>query len=317
MKKRKYIICFITGLFTATGILSGSLIANAATIDEVAEVARKYGISESYIQAGYNNYYQNPDKYTSEDFDNAIACLELYGEDSEQAIMDYFGVTSIAKTTTTALQSSANKTTSIITSTTTVASSSSNTNGNSSNNSSSSNNTSGNSSNNSSSSNNTSGNGSNNSSGNLDDDLRPISVAEFIKMTLEEKKEFINTLSDDEKAVFLGSLTNEERNSIIKALPTDTKIDILSNFIDAGNSMGLNMQIEDLENDKLSMSIRDDEGKLIDVSNVGVTVADTGYDYKLFALIGGAVILASLLGFYLIFKKLSAEENAEENNVIK
>ncbi len=303
MKKRKYIICFITGLFAATGILSGSLIANAATIDEVAEVARKYGISESYIQAGYNNYYQNPDKYTSEDFDNAIACLELYGEDSEQAIMDYFGVTSIAKTTTTALQSSANKTTSIITSTTTVASSSSN--------------TSGNSSNNSSSSNNTSGNGSNNSSGNLDDDLRPISVAEFIKMTLEEKKEFINTLSDDEKAVFLGSLTNEERNSIIKALPTDTKIDILSNFIDAGNSMGLNMQIEDLENDKLSMSIRDDEGKLIDVSNVGVTVADTGYDYKLFALIGGAVILASLLGFYLIFKKLSAEENAEENNVIK
>ena len=303
MKKRKYIICFITGLFAATGILSGSLIANAATIDEVAEVARKYGISESYIQAGYNNYYQNPDKYTSEDFDNAIACLELYGEDSEQAIMDYFGVTSIAKTTTTALQSSANKTTSIITSTTTVASSSSN--------------TSGNSSNNSSSSNNTSGNGSNNSSGNLDEDLRPISVAEFIKMTLEEKKEFINTLSDDEKAVFLGSLTNEERNSIIKALPTDTKIDILSNFIDAGNSMGLNMQIEDLENDKLSMSIRDDEGKLIDVSNVGVTVADTGYDYKLFALIGGAVILASLLGFYLIFKKLSAEENAEENNVIK
>ena len=58
MKKRKYIICFITGLFAATGILSGSLIANAATIDEVAEVARKYGISESYIQAGYNNYYQ-------------------------------------------------------------------------------------------------------------------------------------------------------------------------------------------------------------------------------------------------------------------
>ena len=81
--------------------------------------------------------------------------------------------------------------------------------------------------------------------------------------------------------------------------------------------MGLNMQIEDIEGDKLSMSIRDDNGTLIDVSNVGVVVADTGYDYTLFAIISGIIVLAASFGLYVVFKKMSAEEKAEDNNGIK
>lgn len=294
MKKNKYMIGFAAGILTSLSIFTGVMSASAATIDDVARVAREMGISESYIQAGYNNYYKNPDKYTSEDFDNAIACLYLYGEDSEQAIMDYFGVSAPPATTT-----STNSSTSPTTNTTTVAPTSPTENNN---------NNTGNS--NTGSSNGNTQQGSENSS-------RPIGVAEFLKMTIDEKKAFINSLPDEEKAVFLSSLTKEERNSIIKSLPTDTKLDILSNFIDAGNSMGLNMQIEDIEGDKLSMSIRDDNGTLIDVSNVGVVVADTGYDYTLFTIISGIIVLAASFGLYVVFKKMSAEEKAEDNNGIK
>ena len=118
-------------------------------------------------------------------------------------------------------------------------------------------------------------------------------------------------LSEEEKAKFLGGLSNEERNSILKQLSTDAKLDILENFIDAGNSMGLNFQIEDINNDTLSMSIRNENGDLIDVSGVGSTVEDTGYDYRLFAVIAGVILSASLLGIYVVFRSIK-KEAAEE-----
>lgn len=262
MIKNKFISGSIAAIAAAVGITLCGFSANATTIDDVAAAARARGIPEYVIQAGYNNYNQNPGSYSSDDFDNAIVCLDLYKDNLDKAIDEYFGVTETEIQTTAVAP-----TESTSTQTTTISPA---------------------------------------------NEEKIISQAEFIKMTLEEKLAFVNKLSDSEKAKFLSGLSNEERNSILKQLSTEQKIDILSNFIDAGNSMGLNFQIEDINNDSLSMSIRNENGDLIDVSGIGSTVEDTGYDYRLFAIIAGIIISASLLGIFVIFRSLSKKDAAEE-----
>ena len=247
MIKNKFISGSIAAIAAAVGITLCGFSANATTIDDVAAAARAKGIPEYVIQAGYNNYNQNPGSYSSNDFDNAIVCLDLYKDNLDKAIDEYFGVTETEIQTTAAAP-----TENTSTQTTTISPA---------------------------------------------NEEKIISQAEFIKMTLEEKLAFVNKLSDSEKAKFLNGLSNEERNSILKQLSTEQKIDILSNFIDAGNSMGLNFQIEDINNDSLSMSIRNENGDLIDVSGIGSTVEDTGYDYRLFAKIAGIIVSASLLEY--------------------
>lgn len=59
------------------------------TVDDVAETARKYGLPESLIQQGYNEYYADPDTYNSDDFDYAIDYIEKYHQD----ILDKFNPT--------------------------------------------------------------------------------------------------------------------------------------------------------------------------------------------------------------------------------
>ena len=89
--KRKF-TAFAASIAASISILGNTFSVQAATVDDVASVARSLGVSESVIQQGYNEYYKNPDKYTSQDFDNAISCLYLYEEDLDDMIAQYFGV---------------------------------------------------------------------------------------------------------------------------------------------------------------------------------------------------------------------------------
>ena len=89
--KRKF-TAFAASIAASISILGNTFSVQAATVDDVASVARSLGVSESVIQQGYNEYYKNPDKYTSQDFDNAISCLYLYEEDLDDMIAQYFGI---------------------------------------------------------------------------------------------------------------------------------------------------------------------------------------------------------------------------------
>ena len=77
MQRRK-IFSGITAAVAVSAALC-SLTSNAATVDDVAAVARSYGYSEEDIQAGYNAYYENPDKYTPDILDQVIAYLHAAG----------------------------------------------------------------------------------------------------------------------------------------------------------------------------------------------------------------------------------------------
>lgn len=282
--KRKF-TALVASIAASISILGNTFSVQAATVDDVASVARSLGVSESVIQQGYNEYYKNPDKYTSQDFDNAISCLYLYEEDLDDMIAQYFGVPNNNNNNSTTQPA----TTAPPNQTKPSDASAGNSNDNANNNKTPEN-----------------SNPSNNE--------RPIKQSDFINMTMQEKINFVNSLPENERQNFIANLTNEERNSILKQLSADEKISILSNFVDFGNTMGLNFQIDNITDESLAMSVRNKDGDLVDISTVGVSVEDTGYDYRLFAVIASSAILLSAFGIYIIAKRLSSSEKSEASN---
>ncbi len=122
----------------------------------------------------------------------------------------------------------------------------------------------------------------------------------FRSMTLEEKKAYVASLPAEERMPFLASLSPSERNSIIKQLDTDSKSDIVSGFADLASDMGMNVSVDHIEGNDISLSIRDDEGKLIDTAAVGAsTVDDTGWDLRLPVLgsLGAMALAVTGLGW--------------------
>lgn len=277
---KNYIKSMISVITALSCMAFPSISVNAATVDDCAAVARSYGVSESAIQSAYNAYYANPDAYTSEDFDLIIDTLHLYGTDSDRIIKGYFGITDNPDTPDNPDNSEPDiqPTEPDIQDTTQAVED-------------------------------------NNNSQSPETPQTPddnISSSDFISMTIDQKSEYINSLPESERGSFIENLTTEERNSIIKQLPMDDKTEILSRFAEAGEQMGLNMTIDKITDDSVSMSIRNNDGTLVDQSSLGVIVEDTGYDYRMmFALVATGIIAASL-GIYFIFRKILKDEKKHE-----
>ncbi|MDE5792748.1 MAG: hypothetical protein K2H66_04400 [Oscillospiraceae bacterium] len=124
---------------------------------------------------------------------------------------------------------------------------------------------------------------------------------QFINMTLEEKQNYINSLSDSEREAFLASLSPSERNSIMKQLPTDQKILLMQDYIDTANTMGLNVSVDSITDDNISLTIRNDDGIIINKADVGVIIDETGISHTKPLLFAGVGILTAIAGFGLLY----------------
>ncbi len=334
---KKLIANIAVSALTLSGILASGLASNAATLDDVVETARNYGIPETMIQQGFSQYYQNPDMYNSQDFDNAIYYIENY----HQSIIDSFmGDIDTEQTTQPSTESeeatqlpSSNKGTSEESSEGASDSNEENIqpetgssegtvtdtpvqSGNTQQSSGGSTSANGNSStqqtptasagNNSSSGNNTDNNAGSTSNGDR------ISQKEFINMTLEEKQAYVASLPEDERQAFMHSLSAEELKSIVKQLPVDDKAVIVDKFVEAGESMGIEVTVDEISDDNVSMIMKNEKGELIDIATVGVIVEDTGYDYSLVYSICGACIIAAAGGIWLVIRKCFNKNETEE-----
>ncbi len=279
---KKSVKSIISGITALCCMAFPTISADCATVDDCAAVARSYGVSESAIQSAYNAYYANPDNYTSEDFDMVIQALHLYGTDSDKAIKDYFGISDEPETPpqTTAPPQSEEPT----------QAETQNSAGNS----------------------DTEPPADNNNPENPDSPDNNISSSDFIDMTIDQKVDYVNSLPEADRGAFIENLSTEERNSIIKQLPVDDKTELLSRFAEAGEKMGLNMTVDEISDDSVSLSIRNNDGTLVDQSSLGVIVEDTGYDYRLLFGVVSAGILASAAGIYLIFRKILKDEKKHE-----
>lgn len=270
---KKFIVCLAASAAVIGGVLSGSLSANAATIDEVAAVARQYGYPEDVIQTGITMYYTEPEEYPPEKLDKAIEAIQ---NGCEELIQEYFpGFT---------MPSSGNGNTGQTVTTTT---------------------SSGNGSNSSTSTSN------GNSSGTVID---RISEEEFINMTYEEKKAYMAGFSDEELAQFIASLSPAEYKSMMSQLPTDQKLNIVDSMAKAGDAMGMNLTVDEISDDKLSFSVRDDNGQLIGVAAAGIIVEDTGYDYRILFSVAGVLLVAAAGGLIFVVRRCFGKNKIGEEN---
>ena len=132
----------------------------------------------------------------------------------------------------------------------------------------------------------------------------------FINMTAEEKKAYIMAMSEDERVKFLAGLTAAERKSILKQLSADDKADLMKGFAEVGQSMGMNITVDNIDKNDISYSVRDENGNLIDSSSVGTRVDDTGWNLT-FPVFGGAgLVLLSVGG--LVWMTVSAGKRKAE-----
>lgn len=285
---KKSLITLVSCLLCAASATAVS--ASATTIDDVVETARRLGFPESIVQQGYNQYYADPDMYTEDDLDYAITYLYEY----EAEIKSQLGITDVPTEPETPATDPTESTTSNEQQTTDTGSQNSGNNGN----------------NSGSSSSGNSGTENNSSSTAID----RISEEEFLSMTLEEKREYISTLSPEEQQIFFSTLSPEELKNIVKQLPTDDKVEVMDTFVKAGESMGVKVTVNEITDDTISMTVKNPQGELLDVAAVGVIVEDTGYDYTGLFAFSGFLVLAAGGALWLVIRKCFGRNGEEAGN---
>lgn len=131
---------------------------------------------------------------------------------------------------------------------------------------------------------------------------------DFINASLEDKKNYLNSMTEKEKEQFINSLTPSERNSILKQLSAEDKAKLLANFMDVGKEFGITFNIDDISGDNLTVSAVDENGKLINVTSMSVKVDPTGYSYTMPIVISGGLLLLSVGGIALVTRKKKNRE---------
>lgn len=264
--------------------------ASASTVSDVIAAAYAVGIPAQYVQEGIAMY--GGGNYTSEQCDQAIASIYSYQGRVDELLEDYFGVPS---------NGGGNN------------NNASDNNSNIGNNSSDNNNSGSNSGGNSGSSGNNSNSSSNSNSGNNGGPSGDSDGSKsFTDMTLDEKIDYVNQLPAEERSDYISNLTTEERNSFIKQLPVSDKAAVLNEFLGVGDSLGLHFTVDEMTNDSVVVSARDKDGKLIDVSAMGVTVEETGKSYTMPITIAALLAGGGICGVSAIIFAAGKKKRNEE-----
>lgn len=141
-----------------------------------------------------------------------------------------------------------------------------------------------------------------------------ISKEDFIKLSYDEKMAYISSFTPDQQQVIIDNLSPEERRSILKQLPVDQKVDVVNGLSDAMKTMGLNISIEEVSDDSLELSMRNESGELVSVSNAVTLVEETGYDRRKIFAVAGALFAVSAIGLYILMHQtFNRKEIGEEN----
>ena len=289
----KKFIYILTSVVACLSLAAAPLSAKAATPEEAAALARSMGLPESLIQAGWNKYYENPELYPPELIDSYMATLRGMNQDMINQLLTDNGYAPSApaapapNVTTAAPQqtSASSAATTTQAAATTPASSGS--------------------------SDNTSDN-SGNTSGSDDkitltlpdgSTFDRISSKEFAAMTLEEKRAYIAGLTQEQKDVFLANMSPEDYKSLLKQLPLDNKAEIIDDMADVSSKFGLTLSVDELTNENIVLSMKDEDGKLVALSAVSDTVAATGYDRRGILALAAALASIGIAGTAVAVKK--------------
>ncbi len=131
---------------------------------------------------------------------------------------------------------------------------------------------------------------------------------EFAKMTLDEKRAYVSTMTPEERRKFLENLTPAERKSLLKQMSVEDKAEVMEGFIGVAEEMGMHVSVDNLTDDNISLTIRDDDGTIIDKSEMGVTIDETGISHTGLLVSSAAGVILALSGLVVLSRKMRDEE---------
>ncbi len=303
---RRYLAYIASAAVTVCSLMAFSMSAAATTVDDVAETARKYGYSEDLIMQAYNKYYEDPSMYTSEDFDLAIEKLDAAGyqlvttapqdpnaftttaatEVTTVPVSEAPVTTSVAVVTDTAGSTVTDAAGSAVTTIVTQAPKSGNGGGNS----------------------------GHSSSGEITYKMSDgttftrMSRAAFIKLSYEDKMAYIRTFTPEQQQIIINDLSPEERRNMLQQAPTTTKMDVIDELSKAVEAMGMNITINEISDNSVSVAMRNKDGELVGVAAAGNRVEDTGYDRRGIYGLAALLVAAAGAGMFLLVRKCFGKE---------
>ncbi len=130
-----------------------------------------------------------------------------------------------------------------------------------------------------------------------------ISAKDFIAMSYEDKQTYLSTFTPEQQAVIMANLTPEEYKSLLKQIPTDNKLEVIGGLTDIANRFGLNVNVDEITDENVVLSIKNKEGELVAVSSAKETVENTGYDRRGIFAGAAALIFAGAAGMFVLVKK--------------
>jgi len=273
---KKIITGFTVLIGAAAALLAGGLTVSAVTVDDVWNEARAYGYPEEMIQDYYNlarAEYTDESDWNEENLQKAIDEIRANG----QYLTTGPQVTQQIVTTTTAVSVPENPDDSEVPGTAAPANTEppitlTMTDGTT---------------------------------------ITRISKKEFIALSYEEKQAYIATFPPAQQQFIIDNLSPEERRSLLKQLPMDKKLETIDGMAGVMDEFGINLTVQDINDDTVKLTLRNEDGELIGQSSIGRDIVEnTGYDRRwVYAAAGGLFIIA-LAGTILIIRRYSPKENA-------
>ncbi|WP_028520530.1 hypothetical protein [Ruminococcus flavefaciens] len=138
-----------------------------------------------------------------------------------------------------------------------------------------------------------------------------ISKEEFIKLSYDEKMAYVRSFTPAQQQAIIDNLSPEEYRSLMKQTPSQQKLQIVGTLSEAAEEMGLNVTVDEISDDSLTLAMRNNRGELVNVSTAGASVEDTGYDRRGILAVAGILIGLSVSAVFLLMRrsKIGGSEN--------
>ena len=135
-----------------------------------------------------------------------------------------------------------------------------------------------------------------------------ISKEEFINKSYDEKMAYIRSFTPEQQQAIIDNLSPEEYRSLMKQSPAEQKLQVVSKLSEAVEELGLNITVDEISDDSLTIAMRNSDGELVNVSTAGTTVEDTGYDRRGILAIAAAIIAVAIGAMFLLIRRMGSEE---------
>lgn len=138
-----------------------------------------------------------------------------------------------------------------------------------------------------------------------------ISKKEFISLSYEEKQAYIAAFPPAQQQFIIDNLSPEERRSLLKQLPIDKKLETIDGMAGVMEEFGINLTVQDINDNTVKLTLRDENGVLIGQSSIGSDVVEnTGYDRRWVYVVAGGLFIIALAGTFLVTRRYSPKERA-------